>query len=672
MWSYTKIRRIVFMILFAYGFVRAFGIGIPDWSDEAEPVVIREDVPQPIEWTPETLELMASIPMQEQGRIKPLSTFAAFTLLRIHHKRSFLDPVKDRKLKPIEWFLDTIFFPEASRDREVFLIEDSAVLDSVGVSHEGKKKRDRYSYNAIRSGIPKLMANARRHVDVDEKDRTVGQDLTLVLAHNVRLYESLLHFLDFARAGVTVGDTKALGKFVGEGERVPVSTALSVFGAIAAKANEEPRAEGTEAVAANRALNAAAGNFHRSLRVVTDYSDALALLPPGKTDLKSWLTVRDIVHDPSQIVPAHLDAIRSIEGMVRTRLDAAAFEKEASGLANVLREGAERRDEFGKIKVEVFFYKLDPFSRALAFYILGFILMAVTWLKPNLIWLRRAVWAAGLAALAFNIAGVTLRCIVRGRPPVLTLYDTIVFITAICVGSAMIMERINKRRVALATAIVVGALGLFVAMRFEEVDGKDTMQPLIAVLDTNFWLATHVVCITIGYSAGLLAAALAHIHVLGRFFGLKKGDSSFYRAISKNVYGVICFSLLFSVVGTILGGIWANESWGRFWGWDPKENGALLICLSQLTIIHARKGGYIRDNGVAMAAIFGGMVVAFSWWGVNQLGIGLHSYGFTSGIVQALRHFGELELLVLSCGAANWYMSRRGPTAGDGDLASLS
>src|SRR6185436_3236347 len=98
------------------------------------------------------------------------------------------------------------------------------------------------------------------------------------------------------------------------------------------------------------------------------------------------------------------------------------------------------------------------------------------------------------------------------------------------------------------------------------------------------------------------------------------------------VYGVTCFGLLFAFVVTVLGGIWANYSWGRFWGWDPKENGAALICLCMLASLHARMGGYIREMGVHLAAIFTGCVVAFSWWGVNLLGVGLHSYGFTSGI----------------------------------------
>jgi ABC-type transport system involved in cytochrome c biogenesis permease subunit len=115
-------------------------------------------------------------------------------------------------------------------------------------------------------------------------------------------------------------------------------------------------------------------------------------------------------------------------------------------------------------------------------------------------------------------------------------------------------------------------------------------------------------------------------------------------------YGVQAFSLIFSVVGTILGGIWANESWGRFWGWDPKENGALLICLSQIALFHGRMGGYLRATGFAIASIFTGCVVVFSWWGVNLLGVGLHSYGFTSGLWMWIIYFWGFQAMVMIAG----------------------
>jgi cytochrome c biogenesis factor len=195
-------------------------------------------------------------------------------------------------------------------------------------------------------------------------------------------------------------------------------------------------------------------------------------------------------------------------------------------------------------------------------------------------------------------------------------------------------------------------IGLFLANGYETLDKKDTMPQLVAVLDTNFWLSTHVTAITVGYAAGMVSAAIATFYLLARLFGIRKQDPAFGRNLIRMTYGTLCFGLIFSVVGTILGGIWANESWGRFWGWDPKENGAMLICLTQIIILHGRKGGYLRDFGTAAAVAFQGTVIAFSWFGVNLLGVGLHSYGFTSGIHTALWSYYLFEwgLIAVCCG----------------------
>ena len=184
------------------------------------------------------------------------------------------------------------------------------------------------------------------------------------------------------------------------------------------------------------------------------------------------------------------------------------------------------------------------------------------------------------------------------------------------------------------------------------------MSTVVAVLDTNYYLAIHVTTIAMGYSGGLLAAAIAHVWLLGRFFRFKEGDVKFYKGISLMVYGTLCFSLFFSLFGTVMGGIWANDSWGRFWGWDPKENGALLICLWLLLTLHLRMGGFIRDRGLSAMAIGCGAVVAASWWGVNLLNVGLHSYGFTSGVAKFLYLFWGSQLLVLILSLGD-YMGRK-------------
>jgi len=177
-----------------------------------------------------------------------------------------------------------------------------------------------------------------------------------------------------------------------------------------------------------------------------------------------------------------------------------------------------------------------------------------------------------------------------------------------------------------------------------------------AVLDSNFWLATHVITVTLGYSATFFAGFLAILFVL-MGAGLRRLNEELARALARMVYAVICFATLFSFVGTVLGGIWADQSWGRFWGWDPKENGALLIVLWNAAILHARWDGMAKERGLMNMAIFGNIVTAFSWFGVNMLGIGLHSYGFMDQAFIWLMIFilSQLALIGLgSCPTKYW------------------
>ena len=592
-------------------------------------------------WSDEVMDRASHLPVQDHGRVKPLSTVADFALLRINHKRSFLDSI-GRKQRGIDWALQVLFFPENARREQVFLIENHEVLDAVGLERSGKKRRDRYTYDDLHPARERIYQLGHEYSRLDAKKRNPVQGQVVHLAENFIEFERLLHFLDFARNGIAVEPD--LQPFFDGRASVPSTEALAAFPRLA-------RGVGPDTGDAGRdELIAAIVRLEEALQQRFGNSDALALLPPTEGDV--WLTPRDLVEGLRVGVapaPEHIAMLALFEEMVAQRGSPPAFLRSLTRLQDRARE----RDEYGAIALEVSFYRLDPFYRSLVLFLLAFLLIAVSWIRPGR-WLPRAAIVVTTAGLALTATGIVLRCVLRGRPPVSTLYETVLFITAVAVLASLVIEAINRRRIALAAAPILGVLGLFIANRFEEINRADTMPQLVAVLDTNFWLATHVVCITIGYAAGLLAGAIGHVYVLGRILGLKRGDTTFYRSVARMVYGVICFGLLFSVIGTILGGVWANESWGRFWGWDPKENGALLICLAQLALLHGRMGGYLRDLGVCMAAVFVGIVVSWSWWGVNLLGVGLHSYGFTGGVWTALLTFWGIEAFVLTAGFLTW------------------
>ncbi|HEX5137008.1 MAG TPA: cytochrome c biogenesis protein CcsA [Planctomycetota bacterium] len=564
-------------------------------------------------WDEKTVDLFTHLPVQDAGRVKPLSTVASYALLRMNHQRTFRDAEKKSR-SPTEWLLEVLFRPDEARQEKFFLVENSAVLDAVGLTDVVRQRRDRYSYEELAPARGRLMQLAHDYDQIKAQDRTPVQSELIDLGQAFLEFERYAQLLDFGRSGDVV------------------------------KKLEDGSLSGQDAVR------------------LFDGSVALALFPPVDGS-DAWLTPQDLVslalagHPPA---PEHVAMLEALERMASSG-DETTFREAAAEFYGRSRQIATTRGEYRKIPLEVSYYKLDAFTKGLVFYILGFVLVAVTWLWPNA-WLKRAAIAATATGLAFNATGIVLRCILLGRPPVLNLYDTILFITAVGVLSSLVIEFINRRGIGLAAAPILGSLGMFISNRFELIESRDTLRLLQAVLDTNFWLATHVVCITIGYSAGLLASAIGHVYVIGRIVGLKRGNKSFYRNIARMVYGTLCFALLFSVVGTILGGIWANYSWGRFWGWDPKENGALLIVLAQLALIHAKLDGRLRDLGVSVASILVGGVVSWSWWGVNLLGVGLHSYGFTGGVWTGLITFWSIEGLVLFATLVSWLVSRSAAT----------
>ncbi len=586
-------------------------------------------------WPAGVLEQAEHLPIQDGGRVKPLNTYASFLALRLNGKRTLVTP-SGEKLKPTAWLLDVLFFPEQAAEYEVFMVQDSAVIDALGLEHDGKRKRDRYSLRELTPGFEKLFGLARQYRQIEEKRRTTLQAQIVALAHNLDEYSTVAGHADFARAVLPVGKGEAVAKLFDGRESVAVSD-LAAKGAQVAALDVELAADASR-TQDRASIAQLLGELDRSLGA----SWSLALYPPRRNAPAdtAWLSPAEVVSNGfsnRNASPEHVEMLASFERATRSSGDMAAFERAFGEFASKSIAMADARGEFEKVDLEVSYYKADLLTKGLVFFLLAFVLAAAMWLAPRVKLLYAGTGVAALVGLGCLIAAIVVRCMIRDRPPVSTLYETILFVTAVGGVAALIMEWINRQRLALSAAVVMGALGLFLAGRYEELDKRDTMPQLVAVLDTNFWLATHVTAITIGYSAGLLAALLANANLIAGFFtGRATKLAPMRKTIARMTYGALCFGLIFSVVGTILGGIWANESWGRFWGWDPKENGALLICLAQLVILHARQGGYLRDFGIAMATAFQGTVIAFSWFGVNLLGVGLHSYGFTSGIHTAL------------------------------------
>jgi ABC-type transport system involved in cytochrome c biogenesis permease subunit len=305
---------------------------------------------------------------------------------------------------------------------------------------------------------------------------------------------------------------------------------------------------------------------------------------------------------------------------------------------------------------ETFFNSFAPFYHAAVVYLIAFVLAALGWLGWSKPLGRAAFWLVVLALVVHTIALVS-RVYISGRPPVTNLYSSAVFIGWGCVVLGLVLEMLYRMGVGIVIASVAGFTTLIIAHFLS--DG-DTFEVLQAVLDTQFWLATHVVCITLGYSTTFLAGMLGVLYVL-RGVCTPSLSAEIGRNLARMIYGTLCFAIFFSFVGTVLGGLWADDSWGRFWGWDPKENGALMIVLWNAIVLHARWGGIAGQRGMAVLAVVGNIVTAWSWFGVNELGAGLHSYGFTEGTSFWLMILTVSQLVIVGLGSmptTNWWSFR--------------
>lgn len=295
----------------------------------------------------------------------------------------------------------------------------------------------------------------------------------------------------------------------------------------------------------------------------------------------------------------------------------------------------------GMVSLERWMQSNWPTGVAMVMY-LGTLVLGLVCFAANMPRLRDAVWSAIALTLLIHTFALFCRILITGRAPVINIYSSAVFIGWAAVLFGLVFERIFRYGIGNVIASASGVLTLLVAYGL---NSGDTMPVLQAVLDTQFWLATHVISVTLGYVATLVAGTIGIAYLV---VGWSGGKSSLLRDLYRCCYGAACFGILFSFVGTVLGGLWADDSWGRFWGWDPKENGALLIVIWNALMLHARWDGMVGARGFACLAIGGNIVTAWSWFGTNELGIGLHSYGFTQGVLMWLTIFMVSQLLILA------------------------
>jgi ABC-type transport system involved in cytochrome c biogenesis permease subunit len=332
--------------------------------------------------------------------------------------------------------------------------------------------------------------------------------------------------------------------------------------------------------------------------------------------------------------------------------DVSTFNSEVKQYREFLDSGVLPHLDMSTIRQEAWFNYFEPFMKAIYLYLPVILFSFFGWLFFGNVLRRTSLFLLVLAFVVHTVA-LGMRMWISGRPPVTNLYSSAIFIGWAVVIASFVVEVMVKNGIGNILGATVGTGTLMIAHYLARDEG-DTLGVMQAVLDTQFWLATHVVCITLGYAATFLAGTIGFFYcvqaVLGRSLSRSQSRAEFpayMKTFGKLVYGTLCFALFFSLVGTVLGGLWADDSWGRFWGWDPKENGAMLIVLWNALILHSRWDKMVDDYGTSVLSMLGNIVTAWSWFGVNELGAGLHEYGFTEGRLFALVMFAAAQFAIV-------------------------
>ncbi|MFA6243730.1 MAG: hypothetical protein WC655_22505, partial [Candidatus Hydrogenedentales bacterium] len=441
-----------------------------------------------IAWDKETLQAFSTLPIQDGGRVKPLSTYAGFKLLKLNGRRECRD-LDGKKLTPMAWFLDVLLNPEVANNYRVFLVQSSEVLEAIGVSHADRKKRDRYSYEELLPGREKLFELARSYNGIEAKDQTPIQSQIVNLATNIFEYESVSHYADFARFSLSVPadsplaaalpDTSFSG-VLAKAETLRVLVVAmdrdldAVLSGMPPEKAEELKAilpggaEGISEEVRKKNLDELQQLFNQ-LDAMARNADGLALFPPAKDakDQSHWYAAGELVETVfGQGVDAAAEELKLVsvfEQLVKQRDNPEQFKAHLASFHESVTAKATARGEYAKIPIEVTFYRADFFYNSLLLFILAFIVIAVSWLVPYHRLMSRLYPLVLVPPTVLLIAGIVFRCIIRGRPPVSTLYETILFITAVAVVVTIFIEYINRHKIALSVGALLGMMGMFLA-----------------------------------------------------------------------------------------------------------------------------------------------------------------------------------------------------------------
>jgi ABC-type transport system involved in cytochrome c biogenesis permease subunit len=603
------------------------------------------------------MRVVGAMPVLHDGRVMPLDTFARLHLMQFSGKRTVQDQ------SALEFMLDLLFDAESTLDKPVFLINNHQVLEAIGVPvtetlEDGSTSTRRFTMNHLRPGLEQLETLARQADQMDPDDRGPVEKEILRLFTNAYAYRTLGLAFAFLRPTPALQlEDAALKRSLG----LDVNQQNFAYFDLRPLAEQlsgrfrQAEAGGMEADVSDAELNFLLRMSSFSQRSRDMPFQVLPAAPHGEP---VWLAPFDALYGDQRDVELSRAAARLASFGRAWR--AGDWDNAYSALREV-NEFVQGRmhhvREVGLAMSEARFNRADFFGKAKSLYFIGFLLATAALITGKTLF-RNLAWIPVLLATLWHVIGLGWRVYLTARPPVTNLYGTFLFVGLICLLLAFLIEAFQKNGIGLFAGTFVALTFLLLADRFS-VEG-DTLGKVVAVLASNFWLSTHVLAVTTGYAGVWIAGVFGHIWLIMK---LMNRPEEKLRPVMSALDGLLGFGLTFAFLGTMLGGVWADQSWGRFWGWDPKENGALLIVLWTAVIYHARIAGMIRDVGTAAMAVLGCVMVMLAWLGINLLGVGLHFYGFTNAMAVGFYTYVVAEVLFVGVTVGLLKIRDRAPKA---------
>src|SRR5437016_5888253 len=360
--------------------------------------------------------------------------------------------------------------------------------------------------------------------------------------------------------------------------------------------------------------------------------NALLIVPSPQRETDAWMAPDPGAvagyYNETQIAPAFAELTKMMRAY--TQADTFNFSSAARQLQDNLRAlSPSIYPQTRQLRLEYFYNHFEGFYRAIWCYGIALVILIVAHLRKRGRALRNIGVAVAIVGLAFQATGIVTRCMIAGRPPVTNMYESIIWVSFAVLFFGMIFFARYRAPVYLLAALPVTLIALLLVHQMP-IAMPSSIDPLVPVLRDNFWLTIHVLTITLSYAAFALAMGFGHI-LLWRYARnpiAARADQPMHFWL----YRVLQLGVILLAAGTILGGVWANYSWGRFWGWDPKETWALIALLCYILTLHGRLAGWWTQFGLVVASVVCFLAVLMAWYGVNfVLGKGLHSYGFGIG-----------------------------------------